>query len=618
MHKQTLEGRGIPISCLVPLKQLTPFARSGRFAAFAADGRAYLWCPKNPGYKLEQEFQAHDCKVLSARRSPDDRHVVTADADGGVKIWHSERFALEGMLNGHIGPVHDLSFSPDGRYLVSCGEDGRQVVWDFQRRSRFGEFPSTSRRDAKEQNWAKQTIFLEGGPPYRVVSCFREGQIVVSRFEPPHAPANDFERTFEPRLRPRVAVLDVRRRSTLAQHQANRISVPLDDLLVACEDGSLARVPLDSPDGPIVHFGAGHKTEPRFLDRYCEFGARVFASIDRDGWLRMWDTYQDASSRTWTGMYNPFFAAEVEKVGDKDAGISGAGFVDDDHIYLDRARNSHELLLLTPNTHGPNAPREEAPPTHFANSRRMGAPLRVGEEIWRKWESGWHCVQGGRFYGGSEREIPFPREAMFGGPRLAVVDRERGSVSLYASDLALVRRISGLRFDSQPTVHQSTDGRWLVVRSGESLRLFQTTPTVEEIALDVARRTPFAISDVAFSPGGEYVSALFGADNSISVWNTANGKRLTTVFGRQRLLAKCAVTSDGRRVLALERETGRIDIWDAARGALLGSFEAGPAGDGIALQFDGRGKQLLVFIRRKNQAYLEAGGDTLRIFRLAE
>lgn len=35
------------------------------------------------------------------------------------------------VLNGHAGPVYDLSFHPKSKYLFSVGEDALMRVWDI-------------------------------------------------------------------------------------------------------------------------------------------------------------------------------------------------------------------------------------------------------------------------------------------------------------------------------------------------------------------------------------------------------------------------------------------------------------------------------------------------------
>jgi len=352
------------------------------------------------------------------------------------------------------------------------------------------------------------------------------------------------------------------------------------------------------------------------------FGNQQVVSGDQSGWVRLW--HCDVDSLGWTRRnLHECFGAENEP----DAG--GAGFVGDDFVYIDWARRSNELLVFR--AHEGQAMFSELPPSSSSESgfQRLGRPLRVGDEVWRAWSTGWqhlHVTPDFVSPNWQERQIPFARNAVDGGPLAVHKDAADGSLSLFTKDLKKIVRIPGV-FRSRPVAGEaaeivsssSNDGRWLALRSPEGLRLFRLGREPKEVALEMSGLPPpSSICDVAFSPGGEYMAAIFDDDCTIAVWSTAAGARHSTMYGRGRKLWRCAVTANGERVLALERDTGRVNLWDSLRGAHLGSFAVGPPGDGFAFELDGKGRRLLVGLRRRGRALIDADGDSVRLIQLAK
>ena len=66
---------------------------------------------------------------------PDGKRLVTASADGTVKLWDSTSGQEVLTLKGGAGPC-DVSFGPDGKRLASPGSGTTVKIWDAGPRQR--------------------------------------------------------------------------------------------------------------------------------------------------------------------------------------------------------------------------------------------------------------------------------------------------------------------------------------------------------------------------------------------------------------------------------------------------------------------------------------------------
>jgi WD40 repeat protein len=67
-------------------------------------------------------LRGHVGAVLAAEFSPDGSRIVSAGADGTVRIWDAAGGETLVVLYQHRGAALSASFSPDGRSVVSTGE----------------------------------------------------------------------------------------------------------------------------------------------------------------------------------------------------------------------------------------------------------------------------------------------------------------------------------------------------------------------------------------------------------------------------------------------------------------------------------------------------------------
>ncbi len=80
-------------------------------------------------HKFVDVLSGYQGTVMSMSFSSDGTKLVTASADGEVRIWSVPGWKLLETLSGHKGPVRWAEFSPNGRLVVSGGEDDTVRIW---------------------------------------------------------------------------------------------------------------------------------------------------------------------------------------------------------------------------------------------------------------------------------------------------------------------------------------------------------------------------------------------------------------------------------------------------------------------------------------------------------
>lgn len=88
-----------------------------------------LWRDWSP-WRIEHVLRGHVDAVVSAKFSPDGRHILTASYDHTARVWDAETGHELSVLKGHEAEVSSAAFSPDGRRIVTASFDGTARVWD--------------------------------------------------------------------------------------------------------------------------------------------------------------------------------------------------------------------------------------------------------------------------------------------------------------------------------------------------------------------------------------------------------------------------------------------------------------------------------------------------------
>ncbi len=82
-----------------------------------------------PSKQIDNVLVGHEGPVLGMAFSRDGTKVVTACADGKVRVFSVPSWKLLRTLSGNNGPVHWAEFSPNGNWVASAGQDTTVRIW---------------------------------------------------------------------------------------------------------------------------------------------------------------------------------------------------------------------------------------------------------------------------------------------------------------------------------------------------------------------------------------------------------------------------------------------------------------------------------------------------------
>ncbi|MGA7932926.1 MAG: WD40 repeat domain-containing protein, partial [Kovacikia sp.] len=124
-ESNTLEGHKGAVNSI-------SFNRNGQtLVSASADGTVKLWDPHG---KLLKTLKAHNAAIVyNVSFSRDGQTLACANADGTIQLWSLDGTLLK-TIPGHASAVYRVNFSRDGQVLASASADGTIKFWTLDGR----------------------------------------------------------------------------------------------------------------------------------------------------------------------------------------------------------------------------------------------------------------------------------------------------------------------------------------------------------------------------------------------------------------------------------------------------------------------------------------------------
>ncbi|WP_460037273.1 WD40 domain-containing protein [Streptomyces cavourensis] len=120
---------GRPLSERSLLRSVAAYSPDGdRVATASWDGVVLVWSTDGSGRGWV--LGAGAGRVTGLAYAPDGLTLATSGADGTVRLWETATGKTRHTLTGHRGAVNALAHSPDGKTLASAGADGTVRLWE--------------------------------------------------------------------------------------------------------------------------------------------------------------------------------------------------------------------------------------------------------------------------------------------------------------------------------------------------------------------------------------------------------------------------------------------------------------------------------------------------------
>ena len=114
------------------VQTLTFLDHGGQLVSAGADGDIKIWDVASG--QLLRTLKGHRRSVNAVAVSPDGKLLASAGNERDVFLWDPASGKRLGALAGHSYDVYALAFSPDGRWLASAGRDHSIILWDLNTR----------------------------------------------------------------------------------------------------------------------------------------------------------------------------------------------------------------------------------------------------------------------------------------------------------------------------------------------------------------------------------------------------------------------------------------------------------------------------------------------------
>lgn len=476
----------------------------GRVVSAGADGSVKVWDAASGNLLTNLAGSSHIIHAVAF--SPDGRMFASGGRDNTVTLRDAESYEIRHRLRRHKDAVRGIAFSADGRHLASGGEDKEILIWDVSDGRLLDQLP--------EDMSVEQLAF---GP---------DGSTLAAAGTDTSVHLWDLMKREKRRVAPQRALL----RTVTFSPDGRILAVAgydgITELWDVARDQSLGSVgtgaPIDavvfSPDGRWLATAgtdtAVHLWDVRSRQRVRQLrghtaGVNALAFSSDSVWLA--SASDDTTARVW----------EVQSVAEQRHTLSHAGLVN--------------AIAFAPDRRSLAATAGRANELHvwdFTSGQELARISAETNSIW--------CVA-----------YAADGTALFTGG----VDGSLRRWDVATGRLTLQRQVHPFAVEA---LALSPDGRVIATACrGASVKLWSST------TLDAAATLPgeaLVFRAVAFSPDGRWVAAG-GRAREVSLWSVATGKLAARLPGHTSEVRSLVFSPDSRTLVVAD--DGRtIRLWE--------------------------------------------------------
>ena len=503
----------------------------------------------------------HNSEVLSVWISGDGSRVVSAGADGAVRVWDGASGNQVGEMLAHAGEALSAGFSADGSRVVFGGDDGSVRVWDAVSGEHVGEMVGHTGSVLSVGISADSSRVMSGGDGgavrvWDVVSGEQVGELVCQPDEVWSVGISaDGSRVVSGEDGGAVRVWDAVSGEQVGEmlghtHDVGSVGFSSDGFRVVSGGDDGAVLVWDAVSGEQVGEMVGH-TDHVWSVGFSPDGSRV-VSGGRDGLVRVWDAVSGAQVGDKVGHTGGVLSAQLSADGSRvvSAGADGSVRVWD-------AVGGGQVGEMLGHTHDVGSVGFSSDGSRVVSGGDDGA--------WRVWDA----VSGelvGEMVGhtGSVASVG----ASADGSR-AMSCYPGGSVRVWDSVSGELVGEMDLQTDGVESVGLSADGSRAVFGGDDGLVRVWDVVSGEQVVEMIGHTRD--VGSVGFSADGSRVVSG-GLDGSVRVWDVVSGELVGEVAAHADWVCSVGLSGDGSRAVSGGFDAS-VRVWDVVSGALVGGID---------------------------------------------